>query len=122
MKEVLAIASALSDENRLRALLALRRGELCLCHLIGLLKLAPSTASKHLSILKAAGLVETRKEGKWVHYRLAGADQPASAAVQSALLWVTQALGSNPQAAADAKALKSVCKLKPEELCACYRN
>ena len=120
MKDLRAIAAALSDENRLRALLALRRGELCLCHLIGLLKLAPSTASKHLSILKAAGLVETRREGKWIHYRLAGTDAPP--AVQTAILWVTQSLAANPQIAADAKALKSVCKLKPEELCACYRS
>jgi DNA-binding transcriptional ArsR family regulator len=129
MKQILAIAAALSDESRLRALLAIRRagtggagagGELCLCHLIGLLKLAPSTLSKHMTILRDAGLVETRREGKWIHYRLAGAD--ASPEVQTALLWITQSLARDPKAAADAASLKSLCKQKPEELCACYRN
>jgi ArsR family transcriptional regulator, arsenate/arsenite/antimonite-responsive transcriptional repressor len=126
MKQILAIATALSDESRLRALLAIRRadsgggGELCLCHLIGLLKLAPSTLSKHMAILRDAGLVETRREGKWIHYRLAGPDAPSE--VQAALMWITQSLARDPKAAADAAALKTVCKQKPEELCACYRN
>jgi DNA-binding transcriptional ArsR family regulator len=120
MKTVIGIAAALADENRARAVLALRRGELCLCHLIGLLKLAPSTVSKHMAVLKDAGLVESRREGKWVHYRLAGPDAPP--AVQAALLWVTQALARDPKAAEDAKALKGVCRQDPEALCACYRS
>ena len=117
MRQVLAIATALGDANRLRVLLALRQGELCLCHLIGLLELAPSTVSKHLSQLKAAGLVETRREGKWIHYRLSEAKATAAA-----LRWVTAALAEDPQVATDAKALQHLCKQKPEELCACYRS
>jgi len=72
MNSYTAITKALSDPHRVRALMALRRGELCLCQLIDLFALAPSTVSKHLSILKQAGLVESRKDGKWVYYRLAG--------------------------------------------------
>jgi ArsR family transcriptional regulator len=64
------IAKALSDSNRVRALMALRNGELCVCQLIELFKLAPSTVSKHMSILKQAGLVESRKDSRWVYYRL----------------------------------------------------
>lgn len=69
------ISKALSDSHRVRALMALREGELCACQLIGLLKLAPSTVSKHMSILKQAGLVESRKDSRWVYYRLPGQDK-----------------------------------------------
>lgn len=70
MRSFLAITKALSDPSRVRMLCALRGGELCVCQLIALLDLAPSTVSKHLSILSQADLVESRKQGRWVHYRL----------------------------------------------------
>lgn len=64
---------ALADETRLRILLLLGEGgELCLCHVQEILELAPSTASRHLALLREAGLVESRRAGKWVHFRLAG--------------------------------------------------
>jgi ArsR family transcriptional regulator, arsenate/arsenite/antimonite-responsive transcriptional repressor len=67
MRDRLDVLKALADETRLRALCALRGGELCVCQLIALLELAPSTVSKHLSILRAARLVESRKEGRWIY-------------------------------------------------------
>jgi ArsR family transcriptional regulator len=70
MNDFVAITKALSDTNRVRALLALRKGELCVCQIIELLGLAPSTISKHMSILKQAGLVDSRKDSRWVYYRL----------------------------------------------------
>ncbi len=70
MNDFVAITKALSDPHRVRALLALRRGELCVCQIIELLELAPSTISKHMSILKQAGLVHSRKDSRWVYYRL----------------------------------------------------
>jgi DNA-binding transcriptional ArsR family regulator len=69
MKQVIGIAKALSDPNRLRALAAVSRGELCVCQLIELLTLAPSTVSKHMTILKQAGLVTSRKNSRWVYYQ-----------------------------------------------------
>jgi DNA-binding transcriptional ArsR family regulator len=51
--------------------MSLHNGELCVCQIIELLSLAPSTVSKHMAILKAAGLVESRKDSRWVYYRLA---------------------------------------------------
>ncbi|MFP4418424.1 MAG: ArsR/SmtB family transcription factor, partial [Chitinispirillaceae bacterium] len=71
MESFVSIAKALADTNRVRAFLALRMGELCVCQITGLLGLAPSTISKHMSILKQAGLVESRKDGRWVYYRMA---------------------------------------------------
>ena len=89
MESVLAIARALSDENRLRALLALGEQEVCVCQIIELLQLAPSTVSKHMSILKQAKLVVAKKNGRWVYYRLPGKE--ASPIVRQALAWVRQA-------------------------------
>jgi len=57
MREVMDVLKALADENRARLLFALRGGELCVCQLIALLDLAPSTVSKHLTILRAARLI-----------------------------------------------------------------
>ena len=66
MREFMAVAKALADDNRTRALMCLRAGELCVCRIIALLELAPSTVSKHLDILRRAGLVESHKEGRWI--------------------------------------------------------
>ena len=74
MRGFMAVAKALADANRTRALMCLRDGELCVCRIMELLQLAPSTVSKHLDILYRAGLVESRKEGRWIYYRLADAD------------------------------------------------
>ncbi len=70
MKQFLELARAVADEQRVRALLALQGRELCVCQIMAMLGLAPSTVSKHMSILKQAGLVEADKRGRWVYYRL----------------------------------------------------
>jgi len=72
MQDFMTITKALADENRVRLLLALRGGQLCVCQMIELLGLAPSTVSKHLSILNQARLVEKRKEERWIYYGLVG--------------------------------------------------
>jgi DNA-binding transcriptional ArsR family regulator len=59
----------------------LTSGELCVCQVTEVLQLAPSTVSKHMSILRQAGLVEARKEGRWIYYRLVG--HPSQAAQQA---------------------------------------
>jgi len=56
MRTIINIAKAFSDENRVRALMMLCNGELCVCQLIEMLGLAPSTVSKHMTILYQAGL------------------------------------------------------------------
>lgn len=62
---------ALGDETRLRIVALLSHSELCVCHLETALSLPQSNTSRHLAVLKAAGLVEARREGSWVYYRLA---------------------------------------------------
>jgi len=120
VREFLAITKALADETRVRALLALRDGELCLCHVIELLQLSPSTVSKHLDVLCQAGLVERRKDGRWVHFRLAG--RAASPVARRALLWVIDALKQDEAIASDATRLATLCCKNLEELSACYRS
>src|SRR5512136_2032622 len=68
MREVLAITNALADESRVRALIALTRGQLCVCQIAEFLQLAPSTVSRHLSILRQVVLVEYEKRGRWMYY------------------------------------------------------
>ena len=117
MHEVMAIARALADENRTRVLMCLGGGELCLCEIIELLGLAPSTVSKHLSILQRAGLVESRKEGRWVYYDL---PKKRRRGVREAMRWVAEALKDDPQVKEDAIRVKAVRKMDKAKLCARY--
>jgi ArsR family transcriptional regulator, arsenate/arsenite/antimonite-responsive transcriptional repressor len=115
MREFMNVTKALADETRVRALLALRTGELCVCQITELLGLAVSTVSKHLSILYQAGLVESRKEGRWIYYRRPGKDAPV--AVRGAIAWVEKSLSENPRIVEDARQLKKLLKVDPAELC-----
>jgi arsenate reductase/ArsR family transcriptional regulator len=77
-----AVMKAVADPTRVRILKMLEPGELCVCQIIAVLGLSPSTISKHLSLLKSAGLVNDRKEKKWVHYSLdRGSDDPHVAGI-----------------------------------------
>ncbi len=67
---------ALGDETRLRIVALLSHGELCVCHLEAALNLTQPTASRHLALLRNADVVETRRDGSWVYYRLAEQDAP----------------------------------------------
>ena len=113
MREAMTIVKALADENRLRALLALRNRELCVCQIIELLGLAPSTVSQHMSILRQARLVEGRKDGKWMYYRLAG--KGASPAVRSAIEWVRASLSGDSLIEKDAKRVENICRQESED-------
>jgi DNA-binding transcriptional ArsR family regulator len=98
MHHVLLITKALSDESRLRVLMALRQGEMCLNDLTDLLTLTPSTVSRHMSILRDAGLVTGRREGKWHYYRLSKA---GASEARGALRWLRTALRDEPRVESD---------------------
>jgi ArsR family transcriptional regulator len=72
---------ALADRTRLRILGLLLDGEVCVCHIHESLGLPQPKTSRHLAYLRRAGLVETRKDGLWVHYRLAHMDDPVMQAL-----------------------------------------
>ncbi len=120
MREILSIAKALSDESRLRALVAVKDGELCLCQIIKVLDLAPATVSKHMNLLELAGLVTRTRKGKWRFYKLAEDSQ--SRAVGRALEWVLAELKNDPRLLEDARSIRKVRRQDLEELSACYRS
>jgi ArsR family transcriptional regulator len=70
MKQTVKTFRALGDPTRLRIFKLLEGGELCVCQLMATLKMGQSRISRHLSVLKEAELIEDRRQGKWVHYRL----------------------------------------------------
>lgn len=111
----MAITKALSDPNRVRILLALRRGELCVCQITELFGLAPSTISKHLFLLHRAGLIHSRKSERWVYYRLP--DRSAPVAVSEALDWVNKSLARTDETRADAKRLKKILQTDLAVIC-----
>jgi ArsR family transcriptional regulator len=76
---------ALGDTTRLRILGLLLGGEVCVCHIHESLRIPQPKASRHLAYLRRAGLVETRREGVWIHYRLAEASDPALGTIREVL-------------------------------------
>jgi DNA-binding transcriptional ArsR family regulator len=118
MKDFLIAAKAVADESRARVLLFLREDELCVCQVIEMLRLAPSTVSKHLSILHRAGLIEARKEGRWNYYRLS--KHSANPTVRETIHWAQKCLDGTPFVAEDAERLKRVRKMDMKRLCGHY--
>jgi ArsR family transcriptional regulator len=74
MENVLTIFKALSEETRLRIIKLLEQGELCVCDIVAALDLIQPKVSFHLAVLKEAGLIKDRKQGKWVHYKIDDSD------------------------------------------------
>jgi ArsR family transcriptional regulator len=106
------VLKALGHPVRLRMLAMLRGGELCVCQMTAVLGLAASTVSAHLADLKRAGLVEERKQGRWVIHRLADGRQIS---VQLDPVW--QSIGHDPEVEADARLLRELRRVDVEELC-----
>lgn len=79
-----SVYAALADPTRLRILALLGEDEICVCHIHASLDVPQPTASRHLAYLRKAGLVEARRDGIWMHYRLAPLDNPVIAAVVKA--------------------------------------
>ena len=97
---------ALGDETRLRIVALLAHGELCVCHLEAALGISQPNCSRHLAILKAAGLVDSRRDGTWVYYRISDQEH---ASVRSVLEVLTRAFGAERALRADHARLKKTC-------------
>ncbi len=83
---------ALSDETRLRLLEQLREGEQCVCELTDVFKTGQSRLSFHLRVLKDAGLVTDRPEGRWIYYSL---NRDALREVEDLVAWLTESSSRN---------------------------
>jgi DNA-binding transcriptional ArsR family regulator len=116
MRDFLSITKALSDETRVRALLSLSQGEMCLCQVVDLLRLSPSTVSKHMKVLEQAGLVARRRDGRWIYYRLAG----ASPAARAALRWARRSLAGERVVVDDTRRVCCIRGKDLREVATCY--
>ncbi|MDZ7832026.1 MAG: metalloregulator ArsR/SmtB family transcription factor [Desulfobacterales bacterium] len=112
MEKTLKQIKALSDGNRLRVVMALSaHDELCVCQITELLQVSTPTVSRHMSILQNAGLVESRKDARWVHYRL-------SENFPEALLnWANSSVAGSRIIWKDKQALETILSFPPDELC-----
>ena len=90
IREMERLFRALGDATRLRILALLATGEVCVCHLHKSLRIPQPKVSRHLAYLRRAGLVDTRRQGLWVYYRLA---DTSDAVAKTIRLTVAHALG-----------------------------
>ena len=115
LQSAIGVLKAMGNPVRLRILAMLREGELCVCQMTALLDLATSTVSAHLADLKRVGLVQERKDGRWVFYRLVEKEPPLLASV-----WTTVA--RDPRVRADEQLLREIRKVDIAELCRVDRD
>ena len=114
MKTTARLFKALSDENRLRILALLGKGELCVCDLMAVLDLPQSTVSRHLAYLRNVGLVEDQRHGIWMFYRLADDMTPFEHDLREML---TARLAELPQIRNDLKQLANLEASGDKTLC-----
>ena len=112
VEQTLNIAKALADGSRMRVIAALMsRDELCVCQITEMLQLAPATVSRHMTILQHARLVQSRKDGRWVFYRLL---KPFPEPLQQ---WLQQSLAESREIEEDSKRLQDILSCNPDDLC-----
>lgn len=104
MRHTTLFFAALADPTRLRLLHLMKDGEMCVCYLQGVLRTNQPKISRHLAYLRRAGLVEARREGKWMHYRL----KKQGRELEAVLLPTLKNLGREAQAREDLKRLKKI--------------
>ncbi|WP_457574744.1 ArsR/SmtB family transcription factor [Desulfolithobacter sp.] len=114
MKDAAALFKALSEETRLRILVLLTRGELCVCDLMEVLDLPQSTISRHLAYLRHAGWVEGRRQGVWMYYRLA---QGTTHFQEDLAEFLIQSLPKLDTARQDLQTLKTRLEMKDHSVC-----
>jgi arsenate reductase/ArsR family transcriptional regulator len=114
MRDLELTLKAAGDPTRTRILKLLEGRALCVCQVQAVLALAPSTVSKHLTILKLAGLLEDRRDGKWIEYTLASEPSHYAKAV---LALLGGPLNRDPAIVADRKRLREVLGVSRERLC-----
>jgi ArsR family transcriptional regulator len=91
--QIEGLFKALADQTRLRILGLLLTGEVCVCHIHESLGIPQSKASRHLAYLRRTGLVETRREGVWIYYRMADSAERTVKAIEHAVRHVLGHVG-----------------------------
>jgi ArsR family transcriptional regulator len=97
---------ALADRTRLRLLNLMRNDEVCVCFFVEILKTNQPKISRHLAYLRRAGIVGARREGQWMHYRIAEpADADAARLLQDVMTW----LANDQEMQRDRERLVKIC-------------
>ena len=114
MNDLILAAKALADPTRVRILAALCQSELCVCELCDALEISQSTLSNHLQVIRQAGLVATRKDGKWIYYAI----EPSQTALVDALFAHHRAaLDADKRLARDAQRLRQRLQIREQGRC-----
>jgi ArsR family transcriptional regulator len=114
VKELVLTAKAFADPSRVRILAALRRQELCVCELCDALGVTQSTLSTHLQVIRNAGLISARKQGKWMYYAIAPTAKPF---VRSLFQSFAAFLNADARLRQDAKRLSQRLALRDNGAC-----
>lgn len=114
MEHVISVFKALSDKNRLRVIAALMAyDELCGCQVTELIQVTGATVSRHMSILLSAGLINSRKDGRWVYYFLNKEHNNLTPLYE----WIQNMMPRFKEIKSDIEKLKEITSMSPEELC-----
>jgi len=104
--DLVPLFSALADRTRLRLLNLMRAGEICVCYFVAILGETQPKISRHLAYLRRAGVVNARRDGKWIHYSIARPEDANAAAVLDATL---AAIEHDKQMQRDRVAIERAC-------------
>jgi ArsR family transcriptional regulator len=111
LPQMAAFLKACADQTRLRLInLLAAEGEVCVCHLVDVLETNQPKVSRHLAYLKRAGLVTDRKDGLWVHYRLA---EPLANHAKQILECINSCFAESPEMRRDVVKLRAVRTAQP---------
>ena len=114
LDRVVRVGAALADPGRVRLLAACLDRERCVCQLVGLLGLSTPTVSRHLTLLREAGLLTSRKDGRWVYYRQADPEPGTPEGDAIATVW---RLGEHDATLIeDRTRLDTICRIEPHEV------
>ncbi len=119
IEQLTQVATALADPNRVRLLAACLEQERCVCQLVALIELSNASISKHLGQLRDAGLLESRREGRWVHYRI---PDFAAGIMADALDLVRSHTRQDPLIQQDKVTLSRIDAIEPNELARMQRE
>jgi len=111
MRDLERALKAVADKNRLRIMKMLQARQMCVCELRAVLGLAQPTVSKHLKVLKDAGLIADEQDGMWTNYRISSENGYTKKIIACLREW----LGDDDVVAAD---LKKAARIKRDTLCA----
>ena len=113
METLLSVFKSVADKNRLRIIASLlQHDELCACQVIEMLGVTGATASRHLAVLQDAGIIISRKDGRWNYFRL-NEKLPQGFPKE----WLQNALLNLPEIIKDQECLDSILKENPVDIC-----